>query len=565
MAYKFIAFTLTIFIVIGALYTQHNSAGYGVMLPNNASLWTLASLFIVYSMYRMVEKRTFYYSPFLVIVVLFCMAIFGLSIINSGSAVEHQILYLLAFTGLILFSVSIVQWQIKQTIFIKLLLLFCLIGVFHALVSIIQVYDGLKVWYSLLGYAPLGMGRGVPIGIIQQVNMNASLLATVAVASLYLISHKSVKKLPLQWRFLVVVVAFMSVYALALTGSRAGWLGFVLGAVLIVIARYKAMIKLRAEIIVWLLVVGLVFIVLNFQHSGSPMSEKVVGLVEGKDVRLALYGVTVSLIAESPLFGYGLLGYKEALQSFLQLNGVPSGFEHYSDVFKKFKHPHNELLFWVVQGGWLVFVGFIVVCLVFLKAATKQTGRHFFAVMGIAMQMLLQSQVSLPFAISILHLLLLVFLLLYAVKSHKKAVTFSLSKGAVLFIRLGLLLATVVIVFLSFVTLKSSAEVFEYNQRLYSIEGYEKSKNYLQYASRHPSFSIELEAYFNKAVHRDIRDNQHVELQNFLYWAENINIEKRSLRTLQNQILVYEKLGMDEQANRLLNSVRQIFPELIDE
>lgn len=554
-----------LFVAVGMLYSQHNSAGYGLMLPNNVAIWTLVSLFLTLSLYRVLQQRKVFYSPLLVVFSVFLLVTYSLSLINTQAEKVHQILYMLAFSGVALFSFAVVQWQIKHTSFLKVLFVICLVGIFHALVSIVQVYDVYKAWYALIGYPPLGLGRGVPVGIVQQVNMNASILASVAVISLYLISHASVKKYPLIMRFVIVVAGFIAVFALGLTGSRAGWFGLVFGLILVVLARYRTMIKLKSEVLVWFMVVAVALILLEILPESSAITNKVSDIVEGRDIRLALYAISFSLIVDLPFWGYGLLEYKDTLKAFLQVNGIPPGFEHYKQVFSTFRHPHNEFIYWTIQGGWIVIIGLLVCAWFLLKSIGRQSKRHFFAVLGLAAPMLLQSQVSLPFSISILHLLLPIFFLFYAVKSQRRSISLSFNNPGVVLFKIAVLAFVPIFLILSYVTFKSVDEVYQYNQRLYTFEGYKKSQDYLPYATFHPSFSVELESYFNKRVAKDLRDKAEVELQNFLYWAENKSIEDRSLATIQNQLIVYQALGMENKAQQTLLEAQKLFPHFKEE
>lgn len=521
------------------LFSIQNSGGSGLMLPNNLGIWFLVSLLILASFAKVIIEQKLYVSRYVLGLLFGLWVIFLFSLVETDASVEWVWMTFLAFMGLSLFALSVYQWRLKHNDFINILILLSAVGLFHAITSIIQVFDELRVWHSLTGYTPWGIDLNRPAGIVQQINMNASLMAFFTISNLYLMTFRRFLKGSLFIKLVVLLSAILCLYVVLLSSSRAALLGLVLGVTFLFASRYKTMIKEKTPFIIWISTAiissVLFFNSLSMEEPGLLIS-KVQDVYLGLDVRLLFYLYTIDLIMVEPLFGYGLQGFQEAFRAYIVANGIPSEFMQHKNSFYSLTHPHNELLFWMAQSGLIVLVVILALLFIYIKLLIKQTLKFSLPVIGLMIPLVVQAMVSLPYSISILHLLLLLFLILYSVKSSRLSYQLSLSPSAKQ-LSLGVVSMFVMVMVVAFMlSAKSILEVFDYTVGKHKLPAYQ-DKLFLETATYHPSFSYEINRAMNVNVQKHLAKNRNLRVQEFIRWAEmqgESSLDEVTLHNLRN-------------------------------
>lgn len=538
-----------LFILLVATFSQQNIGGSGLLMPNNTALWFLVGLLVILGLYSIYQKSKIALSSFANYFILILAVIVVFSFIKTEATIEQRFMFGVSFLGIILYFYSLYQWKVSHSFFLKILLFLSLVGLSHALVSVIQIQDPYHVWYVLTGYLPFNLAGARPIGIVQQVNMNATLLATVLVINLYLMTHRSFQTYKWYWQILVISSTTASLYILMLSGSRAGFLALIVGLILVLAARFKGIKKNKIAFVLWLFS-AFVAIILALNFPGSTNNTDLLGsklnqVIMGTDVRLFLYGSGWTLFWQSPWFGYGLGGYTQALMHYVEQFGMPPQIQGMKLV--EFLHPHNEILYWMLQSGVVALVGIMALVTLYLKILFRQRVRFAIGVLGLAMPMLIQAQLSSPFIFSSIHLLLPLFFLHYGIRNDKKIYCFKLGLITKRVIELCLLLILVVLSYVTWFTLMSIKDAHDYEYRLFLTAQQTPDEianmRYFEYATHHPSFSVTVHKVMNKMILQAIEDSNRYDAQRFIWWAENQPVADRSQETKNNLNKAYSLMS----------------------
>ena len=289
------------------------------------------------------------------------------------------------------------------------LLLTCITicGAVQASAGIVQLF-GINLDAGLYKNAELDSQR-VPTGVFQQVNVLCSFLAASYGAAGSLIAQEPVNQKPPSitgyWIHIAVVVM---VAVLTAAGSRIGWIStacvFTIVTVWLSLSAKRTPAKKRYWIAATTLgvIVGVFIIVLN-----SPVTTRVHDKLNTETARWEIYRVSLSLISEQPHAGHGAgsfeRSYREKAAELYQANPESISYLPANRV----AHPHNELLFWWVQTGWLLPMSAILVVLIYAFYLRDRSNAYRYPALVIALPLLMHSNTELPLWQSLVHCLLL--------------------------------------------------------------------------------------------------------------------------------------------------------------
>lgn len=243
-----------------------------------------------------------------------------------------------------------------------------------------------------------------PSGGFRQVNLMASFLATILALSLHRWLFSG------QWRFLLALTVLM--VATVWTQSTVGLLGVAVVAILMTLSGWR-MVRHRLCLALTMLVSGWV---------GARLLMSLLSLVQFIDhddsraARLQMWHACLQLIQAHPWtgVGYGMFEGK-----------YPRGISllHEVSLTGMLTHPHNELLYWLTEGGLVTATGLLL-----LLAWGMRMSRHLWRqgsaaggygspgsdATGLAicaLPILLHTQTEYPWYMSGVHFVLFLFLL----------------------------------------------------------------------------------------------------------------------------------------------------------
>lgn len=314
------------------------------------------------------------------------------------------------------------------------------------LISVQAVIAGQQLLMPYEAWVPL-YGRRV-YGTFFQPNVLASLIATGVTLTLGMLllpglASKYIGLERLRRCSMFVLLAGFSALLVCIQ-SRAGWLGGVVAVLLLF--RFGRLNSPRtigaAAALTGGVLLGSSWLLLG--HSLLPLTDH----AHSNLARWTMLRDTLAMIADKPWQGWGYGGFEYDFQHF-RINQTPATL-----VTEIARHPHNEILLWIVEGGLVGLAGVMLVLAgmgTVIRQAIKQdrialmAGHRMagmptalcFAVLPMAIHTLLEF----PFYLSTLHFAIFLLLLAIADRLSTKEAKQNISPGTINTVLSGILAA----------------------------------------------------------------------------------------------------------------------------
>lgn len=423
---------LVLLFLISPFYTHPNIGGLGLAIPFNNAVWFVALIMTcLISMFSVLSRKINFNLAF-----LFCL-IFPVIVILEGifSDVPHADVWLfrqLYIIGGYAFLFALFQTNLTTKNIDYLLYCTVLATLLHALVGIVQIAD-VAVLESWL---PLSQ-ESLPIGIFQQVNVQASYLSTGLVIILYLINRPSFIAAGAFSRWLFVFTFGFSVYVIVSSGSRVGILSLILASSLMLICRRNQLLR-HKKLLFALIGVSLVG-ALAGQSGFFRALDKTEKMTTGEyaSARQTMYAVAIDLIENKPLLGYGIGSFPRVWADQTEIFSIK--YPNATIPQLTSTHPHNEALLWMIEGGFVALTGllviFITICYSLYQCGCSRGGAY----VALLLPITLHTQLELPFYISSVHWFLWLFLIFIVFRHGLKTINLNISQSANYFIQLTIL------------------------------------------------------------------------------------------------------------------------------
>ncbi|PKH01638.1 O-antigen polymerase [Psychromonas sp. MB-3u-54] len=388
--------TFALLMGIGAHYFQYNLGGSSLKLPQNNVVWIFFPVLIALGFWKITAQQKIFYSRFTV-VLLSALILFYIPLFypNNELANQSYVRLLGLFAGVLLF-ISLQQFQFDKKNLEKLLLLIVLAGFLQACYSLMQDY--LLPADNIFGY---NVDYGRPDGIFQQPNVLASFMVTTLILAGYLLQKIRDKKL----QFFLLLTALLNAWVITISVSRTGYLGLLIALILFIPWAWQSN-KKKLGIFLLALSLGIGFASLKSDVLGAKNVEK---LKKG-GARLNFYSHSWQMIKDQPLIGYGYGGFeKNYLITYNQQvkNGNLPAFN------TRLTHPHNEILFWAVEGGVVPIVAILLLAIAFIRLLSVFRLAHAMALSALVAPIIVHTQTEYPLYHSALHWLVLLVLVFY--------------------------------------------------------------------------------------------------------------------------------------------------------
>ena len=540
---RYWSFNILLLLPFLSLFSQMNLGGNGLSIPSNIWLWWGAFIFVLLAVWDVVRLKIIKTHRWLFMFVSLCVVLF-----IAGSLQVHWkntnswLPILMAMIILIGFVWALLQQEWHQNQLNQLMLSIVLLGGVQALIALVQVFDESQIFYLLTGYVPFKFSN-VPLGSLQQVNMLSSFMAICVIMSMWLLV---VIQYSVKHRILLWVIAVLSLYVVLLSGSRAGLIAVVLSLAFLSVALYKKQFLLKNQLfqerlssfgsmdnkigfskyITLLLSVLLSAGALYYFFPGANgglerASLKLYDVWLGTDLRLYLYQLSWQTFLHSPWIGYGLDNYSEALMRRINEVGQSPQFSHID--LSRFQHPHNEILFWLVQTGLLGGVAIFSVMVWVLGQWFKLTSAKFWLLIAFIFPLAFQAQLSFPFRLSALHLLLFILFTTLGLLWVKetKSINFELKRLGSISIKLSVLLIGVSATLFAFWTSKSVSEVYYFENRMFLYQNddwQEHEALYFTFASWHPFYKQDVDLTMKNMLEIAQSKNNEYDKKKYIEW-----------------------------------------------
>ncbi|PKF61731.1 O-antigen polymerase [Psychromonas sp. psych-6C06] len=397
--------TFALLMGLGAHYFQHNQGGSGLELAQNNVVWIFFSTLIGIGLWKVTEAQKIFYSRLTIVFLIACI-LFLIPVFYPNNALAEQSYTRLIglFAGFLLF-VSLQQMRFNAVFLQRLLLLIVLAGFLQACYSLMQDY--LLPVDNIFGY---DVGYGRPYGIFQQPNVLASFMATTLILAGYLLQQIECKKLQ---AFLLLTV-MLNIWVIVVTISRVAYLG---GAISLLLFIPWAWHNNRRKLVLFLIAILLGIGCGTLKHDMLKIRSGHMENITQDNKRVVKYTHSLSMIAEKPLIGSGYGSFEKAyLESYAQRvkNGeVPANSQHLT-------HPHNDTLFWAVEGGIVPITAILLLIIGFLSTLKGFGLKKALSLLALVVPIALHTQTEYPLYHSALHWLVLIVLVFYIDSEHKK-------------------------------------------------------------------------------------------------------------------------------------------------
>ncbi len=323
-------------------FFMHNPGGAGLYLPFNAWGWVFASLVIGLGLWQVTLQQRLIFSSLQAwlwlggFLLLLPMAYPGFEL------KDYAIPRLLGLFAGLLFLFCLYQWQLARQARDQLLYLLLGAVAIEALLGLVQYY--LLTPGNWLGY---DTRANRPYGIFQQPNVMATFMATGLSLAIWLELRGNANVWLRGLRYGVILAASVLLVVLQ---SRVGQLGGLLALLLLAPQLHRQHQLAR--------ILGLVALGVGL---GLASQYGISGVKRGLEVyqsggmRSVYWPYAARLIAESPLAGWGYGSFETTfLHHYMAdkaLNPAMVQIEYNLD------HPHNEFLYWAVEGGGAPMIG----------------------------------------------------------------------------------------------------------------------------------------------------------------------------------------------------------------
>lgn len=509
------------------LFSMPNVGGKYWLVPSNVALWLGAGILIAASMILLARKQRIVVSPshFYLFALLFLLLVSGS--IKSELSYSQLSIYYLAFLFVWLFYIALMQYEFSNTDFYRFLFVVVLFGAIQSLIGIIQIYDEqYRLFYLWFGYEPFRIVGGAT-GSFQQPNMLASFLSLGLMTVFVLFYSQTEYVLTNKKKALLLLSAFLMFFVVLSSGSRAAFVAFIVPFTLFLLVYFKQIYRQPVNFILMLLVFAIAWSVLwyvNGHLSGvDTLANKLVRISEGGDSRIHLYSSAISMFLESPWLGYGIGGYQEAFHAFYAGKELPTGLVE--SEYQRMTHPHNELLFWMLQSGLTALVAIVAFIYLYMKRMFAVCDKAAIIII-LMLPILIQAMLSYPFGLSALHLFLLLILMSFGDQAYKEINLGLVSRFG---FAVGAMFLSVVILLSAAKTYQSIYETHYFYNRMFlydheDYKGYEE-RGYFVESTEHPLFKEFVIEAMDKMLDIAIEQENAYDIQQYAAWCNQHNMQ----------------------------------------
>jgi len=546
--WKPIEIMLAVLFLIAPFYYHPNIGGEGLRIPNNITVWMVASIIIFYSLYLVLKRPEFVVPKYFLYIASFPIII---SLAGFITGVEQPLTWmfrvLFIWAGLA-FLFSLFQHGLEQGRIDRLLLIVVISALLHAVIGIAQIaLKELPLWLPQ-------SSTGVPSGLFQQINNHASYQVTAIMIAIYLITRPIISEGKLRFKLLIIVGVLLSSYLVSHSGSRVGMLSLVLGLLMIIPAlwsRFKQRKAISSSVLLMLLLgvcSGL------FLGQGRAI-DKTVAMQSGYSgsARLGIYSISIDLIKQKPLLGHGIGSFPRVWQF-----SKPDFYKNNPNATlppQFVTHPHNETIFWLVEGGMLSGLSLLIVMVGIVIALRKVGWHRGGAYAAILLPIGLHTQVELPFYLSTIHWLLFIFLIMVVMRHNVSINKQTLSLSAK---RLVIVSSTsIFVIWLLFIahTLRSQCDF----NKFYDLSNIEQEP--FQYALNNPYLQpnaqwINMSSILYSSMEQGMVRNVEV----YLVWAEQLLLEKPDIDLYKKLADGYYYLGETNKFCKTITKGLSLYP-----
>ncbi len=368
----------------------------GVLLhPREYVIWILLCGMVSLSVVKVLREERVTLPEgrvaFLVFVLLSVVSVFFNPILNRELFLIQSVHLIAIYFLWVAFS----QFWDSRAVRDRVFLIIFLSTLIEAIIGILQFFG----IYRFVPITPIE-GEGFVWGVFQQKNLFGSFIAVGLVLSLYLISSPVIRTGSLRKLLLSFSPAFLGP-ALVFANSRTAWIGFLSGAVVLVLSRLSIYRNVRTSLAVWFLTFTLGVIGGVWLYGGSEDYREALIKRESSNAQRVLMLLTSwKMFKERPLTGWGF-GNFASLYMHKQAEVADEYFKRFIGGFVS--HPHNEIANIAVQSGLLGLAGLLTVVSAFIRILWRLGIRKASFYTAVLLPFIVHSLLEFPLELSVIH------------------------------------------------------------------------------------------------------------------------------------------------------------------
>ncbi|NHI01903.1 PglL family O-oligosaccharyltransferase [Oceanimonas sp. MB9] len=417
-----LARTMLVCVAVYALFGMHlylpHLFGTGLQLPFNIIGWLFVGLMTTLGLWHWHRRRLLTSRFWLGLVAASVLLWLPFFYWHNNSVAGQALPRMLGLAGGLLFYLALQQCRFSDRG--RRYLLYCLL-----LAVSVEMLLGLAQFFVLEPGNVFGYNTQVrsPYGIFQHRNVMASFVATGMVLAVYLWLNEA--KSP--WRpFLLRSCWFAAVLGagamlVVLLQSRAGQLGLLLGLLMLLPLLWQTLAKNRSKrLLASLVLIPLGVVTGVFGLDVFDMSKRSLDIYTQADGRFDIYAHGLRMWLEKPWTGYGYGSFESAFYRTYALwrEQTPGA----QPLFTEMGHPHNEFLYWAIEGGLAPLMGLVLMVWLVLRLLHQVPLTRAMAWAGILMPVFVHSQTEFPVYHSLPHWFMVLTLLFVIDAEHGRRV-----------------------------------------------------------------------------------------------------------------------------------------------
>ncbi|MFH0262392.1 PglL family O-oligosaccharyltransferase [Vibrio barjaei] len=524
-----------------------NPGGLGLALTFNNTAWIAFSIALAIGLYQLGSNQILRYSKLTIGLLLSCILLSVPLFYSKPDMVSVAPRFIALWSGMLLF---IVLQQFRFTNKQKQRFLWLVV-----LAALIESAIGYGQYFLLSDDNFMGYDVVInrPYGIFQQPNVMASFLATALVLSGYLLARQRHKY---NWHISDVSILYLTpvitLPLIVVLGSRTGWLGALIGTLLLIPYLYRHSTKKRFRGWTFASLAGVALgLLLGFGNTNSQ------NLIEQKasfaDVRTTIYSQSIDMLIEKPFTGYGLGKFEPEYMVYTarqhQLNN------HFAAGVPALDHPHNELLFWGIEGGLLPVLGILLAALFVLsRIYTAKPGTRL-AIFALFLPIVLHSQLEYPFYHSLIHWVTFIILIYWVDQRTPRLKQASLSGVTKTSTRVMSLLIPILITTYMVASLHTNYVLTKFEKSdPVDVTILEQVSNPMAWQDRY-DWDV-----YSTYLKLGLRTGDKTLIQPYIDWSVDIIRHKPRPAFYRNLILAYQGMGDTSKAQQVKTEAEYLFP-----
>ncbi|MCJ8233332.1 Wzy polymerase domain-containing protein [Aeromonas veronii] len=367
--------------LLGMHFFMHNPGGAGLYLPFNAWGWLCASFAIGLGLWQVTLRQRLVFSSLQAGLWVGALLLL-LPVLYPGFVFkDYAIPRLLGLFAGLLFLFGLYQWGFNRSKRERLLYLILIAIAMEAVLGLVQFY--LLTPGNWIGY-DTKINR--PYGIFQQPNVMATFMATGLALAIWLELRREGGRLLMALRYGVILSTALLLVVLQ---SRVGQLGGLLALLLLMpqLHRHRLLWRVLA-LVIFAVALGLLS---QYWMAGAKRGLEI---YQSGGYRPIYWIYCAKLIAEAPWSGWGYGSFESVfLHHYMAdkaLNPSMVQIEYNLD------HPHNEFLYWAVEGGIAPMVGMVIMGGALLWRLASVRWVHAMGLLALVTPILLHTQTEYP-------------------------------------------------------------------------------------------------------------------------------------------------------------------------